>query len=198
MKRLVLTFDDGPDPVYTRNLLDVLKDENIKATFFVVAGNAALYPALISRMQAEGHSIALHSLHHRHALLCSYRYMKHDFSKSLEILRNMNCDIRFYRPPWGARNLLTPLLLKRHQLKLVLWDVMVGDWKSDFAPQELADRIQAKVFDGAILCLHDGCEKYGGAKGAPFNTIDALKLVLPRLKEEGYQFVTVEEFYHHA
>ncbi len=198
MKRLVLTFDDGPDAVYTRKILDILKDENIKATFFVVADNAALYPALISRMKAEGHCIALHSLQHRHAFLCSYRYMRHDFSRSLEILKNMNCNISFYRPPWGARTFLTRMFLKRHNLKMVLWDVMVGDWKADFPPQKLADRILKKVYDGAILCLHDGCEKYGGAKGAPFNTIDALRLVIPRLKEEGYNFITVEEFYNYA
>ena len=110
----------------------------------------------------------------------------------------MNCNISFYRPPWGARTFLTRMFLKRHNLKMVLWDVMVGDWKADFPPQKLADRILKKVYDGAILCLHDGCEKYGGAKGAPFNTIDALRLVIPRLKEEGYNFITVEEFYNYA
>lgn len=198
MKRLVLTFDDGPDAVYTRKILDILKDESIKATFFVVASNAAQHPALISRMQAEGHCIALHSLEHRHALFCSYQYMKHDFSKSLEILNNMNCKINFYRPPWGVRNPLTRMFMKKHQLKMILWNVMVGDWKADFPPEKLADKILKKVFDGAILCLHDGCEKYGGAKGAPFNTIDALKLVLPKLKQEGYRFVTVEEFFNYA
>lgn len=198
MKRLVLTFDDGPDPVYTQKLLDLLKDEKIKATFFVVAQNAAQYPELIDRMQKEAHCVALHSLEHRHALLCSYYYMKYDFSKSMELLQKLGCNIRYYRPPWGAKNLFTRIFVKRYHLHTVLWDVMVGDWKAGPTPEILADRIRKKVFDGAVICLHDGCEKYGGAKGAPFNTIDALKIVLPKLKEEGYSFVTVEEFFNNA
>ncbi len=198
MKRLVLTFDDGPDPIYTRKIIDILKDEKIKASFFVVAKNAAQYPELIERMKKEGHCIALHSLEHRHAFLCGYRYTKTDFAKSLELLQNMNCNIRFYRPPWGVRNIFTRMFVKKHNLHMVLWDVMVGDWKAGNTPETLANKIQKKVFDGAIICLHDGCEKYGGAKGSPFNTIDALKIVIPKLKEEGYSFVTVEEFFNHA
>ena len=198
MKRLVLTFDDGPDPVYTKKVLDILKDNKVKASFFVVAENAASYPELIDRIKKEGHCVALHSLEHRHALLCGYYYMKYDFSKSMELLQKLDCDVKFYRPPWGARNLFTGAFVKKYNLTMVLWDVMVGDWKADATPELLAQRITKKVHDGAVICLHDGCEKYGGAKGAPFNTIDALKLVIPKLKEEGYDFVTVEEFYHHA
>ena len=81
---------------------------------------------------------------------------------------------------------------------MVLWDVMVGDWKAGNTPEIMAKKIEKKIFDGAIICLHDGCEKYGGATGAPFNTIEALKIVIPKLKEEGYEFVTVEEFFNHG
>lgn len=196
MKRLVLTFDDGPDPVYTPKLLDVLKCEDIKATFFVVAENAARYPEMIDRMKKEGHMIALHSLEHRHALLCSCRYMKHDFEKSMGILQTLGCNIRFYRPPWGARNLFTNRFVKKHKLHLVLWDVMVGDWKVN-EPDILVGRMIRKVYDGAVICLHDGSEKYGGAKGAAFNTIKALTELIPGLKKEGYEFITVEELYNH-
>lgn len=198
MKRLVLTFDDGPDPIYTRKILDILKDEKVKATFFVVAENAVQCPELIHRMKYEGHCVALHSLQHRHALLCNYHYMKYDFSKSLELLQNMDCHIKFYRPPWGAKNIFTRMFVKKYNLQMILWDIMVGDWKAGNTPEKLANKIEKKIFDGAIICLHDGCEKYGGAKGAPFNTIDALKTIIPKLKEEGYHFVTVEEFFNNA
>lgn len=195
MKKLVLTFDDGPSQVYTEELLDVLKINKIKATFFVVANNAIEFPDIIERIKAEGHCIALHSLEHRHALLCGYHYMKRDFSKSLELLGALNCNIHFYRPPWGVRNLFTKGFVKKHNLKMVLWDIMAGDWKASSTAQMIADRIENKVFDGAVICLHDGCEKYGGAKGAPLHTIDALKYEIPRLKEMGYEFVTVEEYF---
>jgi peptidoglycan/xylan/chitin deacetylase (PgdA/CDA1 family) len=78
---------------------------------------------------------------------------------------------------------------------MVLWDVMVGDWKAGNTPKKLADKILKKAYSDAIICLHDGCEKYGGAKGAPFHTINALKIVIPKLKDEGYLFVTVEDFF---
>lgn len=198
MKRLVLTFDDGPNPIYTQKVLDILKDTRTRATFFVVAKQAAQYPNLIYRMQKEGHSIGLHSLEHRHAYVSSYSYMKYDFSESMELLKDLQCDIKYYRPPWGARNLFTGSFIKKHHLKMVLWDVIVGDWKASKTPEIIAKNILKKVFDGAIICLHDGGENYGGDKGTPFNTIDALKMVIPKLKEEGYEFVTVEEYYNNV
>jgi len=197
MKRLLLTFDDGPNPLYTENLLDVLNAEKIRATFFVVAKNAAASPAIIDRMKREGHCIALHSLEHRHAYLSGYRYMRYDFSKSMELLQRMDCDIKFYRPPWGVRNIFTKKFVNKYNLTMVLWDVMAQDWKSGSTADMIANKIMKSVFDGAIICLHDGGENYGGAKGAPFHTIDALKMVIPKLKEEGYEFITVEDYFRY-
>jgi peptidoglycan/xylan/chitin deacetylase (PgdA/CDA1 family) len=198
MKKLVLTFDDGPSPIYTGQLLDVLKEYKVKATFFVVANNAIKSPELIRRMQLEGHCIALHSLAHRHAFLCSYRYLKHDFSHSLELLKGLNCRISFYRPPWGVRNLFTKKFVEKHHLHMVLWDIMTGDWKAKTTSLQIACQLELKAFDGAVICLHDGCGKYGAAKDAPRHTIDALQAVIPKLLKKGYEFVTVEEFYQHA
>lgn len=198
MKRLILTFDDGPNPVYTQKVLDLLKDTRTKATFFVVVEQAVQYPKLIKRMQIEGHNVELHSLEHRHAYLCSYSYMKKDFNDSLALLKGLECEVHFYRPPWGARNLFTRSLVRKNHLNMVLWDIMVGDWKNNKSPEMIAKQLLKKVFDGAIICLHDGGENYGGDEGAPFNTIDALKIVIPKLKEEGYEFVTIEEYYHNA
>ncbi|TAH65096.1 MAG: polysaccharide deacetylase family protein [Anaerolineaceae bacterium] len=197
-KKLVLTFDDGPDSIYTNQLLDLLKSQKIKATFFLVAKNALKLPGLVKRIKNEGHCIALHSLEHRHALLCGYRYFSLDFSNSMDIFRDLKCDIKYYRPPWGARNLFTKYLVKRHGLIMVLWDVMVQDWKRHSSSQEIADKIENRIFDGAILCLHDGCEKYGGEKMVTPQMIEALKLVLPKLKNEGWQFITVEEYFDNA
>jgi peptidoglycan-N-acetylglucosamine deacetylase len=86
-------------------------------------------------------------------------------------------------------------IMQINNLQMVLWDIMVGDWKARMTPEKIAQIIEKKVFDGAIICLHDSGDKYGGAKDAPFNTIDALKIIIPKLKQEEYEFVTVEEFY---
>jgi peptidoglycan/xylan/chitin deacetylase (PgdA/CDA1 family) len=195
MKKLVLTFDDGPNPLYTPKLLDVLKVHKVKATFFVVARDAMRYPELIERIKKEGHGIALHSLEHRHALLSGYVYTKNDFSKSIKLLNILKCNIKFFRPPWGVRNLFTAKFIKKHNLHMVLWDIMVEDWKIKNTPGMLAGRIYKKVFDGAIICLHDGGEKHGGDYGAPLHMIKALQMVLPKLKKDGYEFVTVGEYF---
>ncbi|BCJ93187.1 polysaccharide deacetylase familiy protein [Anaerocolumna cellulosilytica] len=195
MKKLVLTFDDGPNPLYTEKLLEVLNAHKVKATFFVVTKDAICNPKLIERMKQDGHEIALHSLEHRHALLSGYIYTKNDFTKSIKLLKMLNCKIRFYRPPWGVRNLYTANFTKKHNLHMVLWDVMVEDWRVKNTPGILASRINRKVFDGAIICLHDGGERHGGDYGAPLHMIKALQMVLPKLKKEGYEFVTVGEYF---
>lgn len=195
MRRLVLTFDDGPNSAYTPMLLDVLKEAKVNATFFVVAKDAVQNPVLIERIKEEGHCIAFHSYEHKHALLSSYKYTKNDFSTSLKLLSELNCKIKYYRPPWGARNLFTRRFVKKHGLHMVLWDIMTGDWKKSTTPQMIAEKIRSRVFDGAVICLHDGGESHGGAAGAPFHTIEALKTVLPELQKEGYEFVTIEEYY---
>jgi peptidoglycan-N-acetylglucosamine deacetylase len=194
MKKLILTFDDGPDLRYTGKLLDLLKQEQVRASFFVVAKNAEKSPELIMRMKNEGHTVALHSFEHRHAYLSGYHYMKKDFKKSMEILKKLGCNIHFYRPPWGARNLYTNKFVKQYQLRMVLWDVMAEDWKAKSTPQMIAGKIENRVFDGAVICLHDAGENSGGAKDAPIHTIEGLRLVIPKLKKAGYEFLTLEEF----
>lgn len=198
MKRLVLTFDDGPNPSYTPLLLDVLKQMSVQATFFVVAKDAFQNKVLIERMQQEEHEIALHSYEHRHAFLSSYKYTKNDFSRSMEILAGLNCNIKYYRPPWGARNLFTRKFVKQHGLHIVLWDIMTGDWKTSTTPEMIADKIKDQASDGAVICLHDGGESHGGDAGAPFHTIEALKTIIPELREKDYEFVTVKEYFQNG
>ncbi len=106
-KFLSLTFDDGPDKKYTGELLDLLKKYNIKATFFVVAKFAEENYELIKRMEEEGHTIGLHSLEHKNALLNGPLYTNKEFEESLKIMDKINVNIKSFRPPWGHLNLLT-------------------------------------------------------------------------------------------
>ena len=126
-KFLSLTFDDGPDEKYTSTLLDLLKKYDIKATFFVVAKFAEKNPAIIKRMEKEGHTIGLHSLEHKNGLLNGPIYTNKEFEESLKIMKSLNVNVKSFRPPWGHLNLETIYNLKKHDLKLVLWDVIIGD-----------------------------------------------------------------------
>lgn len=190
-KFLSLTFDDGPDKKYTGKLLDLLKKYNIKATFFVVAKFAEENYELIKRMEEEGHTIGLHSLEHKNALLNGPLYTNKEFEESLKIMDKINVNIKSFRPPWGHLNLLTIRNLKKFNLNLVLWDVIIGDWKADITADEISRRLLSQSKNKSIICLHDG----RGKNEAPKRTIEALEKTIPVWIEEGYKFLKVGELY---
>lgn len=190
-KFLSLTFDDGPDKKYTGKLLDLLKKYNIKATFFVVAKFAEENYELIKRMEEEGHTIGLNSLEHKNALLNGPLYTNKEFEESLKIMDKINVNIKSFRPPWGHLNLLTIRNLKKFNLNLVLWDVIIGDWKADITADEISRRLLSQSKNKSIICLHDG----RGKNEAPKRTIEALEKTIPVWIEEGYKFLKVGELY---
>lgn len=190
-KVLFLTFDDGPDPQFTGQLLDLLEQHQIPASFFTVASFAKDHPMLIERMKQEGHLVGYHSFSHKDAWLMGPGYTEKDFSKSMEIYKNMGTPVHFYRPPWGRVNICALSDMKIKKMKIVLWDVMAQDWKGNTTAEVIAKKLRARAANGKIICLHDG----RGKNDAPGRTIEALKEVLPIWKEEGYRFATVEELY---
>jgi peptidoglycan/xylan/chitin deacetylase (PgdA/CDA1 family) len=192
-KRLILTFDDGPDPNYTGKLLALLEKNGVRASFFVVAKKAAQSPELIRRMLDGGHMVALHSLEHKSALCKSWSYIKRDFDSSLEILGNLGCPLRYYRPPWGHCNLSCIYFFKKYHLKLFLWNVMAQDWKKGSRSQDILQRLLSRAKNGSVICLHDSGEGSGGAAGAPLETIEALSAFLPIMLQSGYQFILPDE-----
>lgn len=151
---IFLTFDDGPSK-YTSELLDLLKEYDVKATFFCVASFAKEHPEIINRMKEEGHLIALHSLKHKNAMLQGPMETKKDLEKSLEIMALLGAEIKLYRPPWGDSNLCLLRELKREGLKLVFWDVMAEDWEKTASYMTIADKLLSRTRREDIICLHD-------------------------------------------
>lgn len=190
-KVIYLTFDDGPDKIYTEKFLDLLKKHDIKATFFVVASFAKDNPEIIERMKKEEHLIGLHSFEHKNALIQSKSYTKYDFEESMKVMKELNVNVKFYRPPWGHCNMLTSGEIKKYNLKKVLWDVMAEDWQGDTTTEIIVDKLLKRSRRGSIICLHDG----RGKNEAPLRTIKALEKVIPIWKSEGYKFATMEDYY---
>ena len=95
----------------------------------------------------------------------------------------------FYRPPWGLTNLFSWYYVKKYGMKMVLWDVMAEDWEKRATAGSIHKKCMERVKDQSVICLHDGGENSGGAAGAPLKTLEALKRIIPELKEEGYRFV---------
>ncbi|MEG1596248.1 MAG: polysaccharide deacetylase family protein [Lachnospiraceae bacterium] len=190
-KHLYLSFDDGVDRIYTQQLLDLLKRYQIHVTFFVVARYAQENPLIIQRIKKEGHCIALHSLAHESALLKTPLGIKRELEESIAIMESLGVKVTLYRPPWGHCNLSLIHQLKKHNIKLVLWNVMAQDWKGDLTADRIAQRLQSRTGSGDTICLHDG----RGTNGAPGRTIQALTTMLALWSAQGYSFLRMDERY---
>jgi len=189
IKRILLSFDDGPDPRYTGKLLDILEESGVKATFFLVADKAAEHPELVRRIMEGGHKIGFHSLAHRDTWREGPAYQKREFEAGLKILQSLGCNPEFYRAPWGHLNLLSLALARKHHLKIILWTAMAQDWEKSSSAERVLSRLAARTKSGGVLCLHDsGCGK-AAAAGAPGETIEAVAGFIPLMTEKGFTFV---------
>jgi peptidoglycan/xylan/chitin deacetylase (PgdA/CDA1 family) len=188
-KYVALTFDDGPDEKYTGQVLDILKTYRIKATFFVVASKIPDQINLIERMKKEGHKIGLHTFKHKSAWLMGPIETFREIPKSKKILEAYDIEIAYYRPPWGTFNLFTLISAKRNKLKTIFWSVEAYDWRKNNSAESISEILIRRIKDQSIVVLHDS----GGAPEAPMHTIGALKQALPKLLEQGYEFVVINE-----
>ncbi|MEY8000699.1 polysaccharide deacetylase family protein [Clostridium sp. Mt-5] len=191
-KSIALTFDDGPDPQYTPKLLDILKINNLKCTFFVLAENAQKYPDIIKRIKNEGHCIGLHSLKHGNPIFSLPYQTKKSFVTALNIMDNLGVNIKFFRPPWGIFNPLTYHYAKSNNLKIILWSMHARDWSKWATEDYIKQKIINDIKPGDIILLHDGSR---GMNNFPENTIKALKTILPILKKRGFQFIVANDLF---
>lgn len=181
-KRIALTFDDGPHPKYTSKLLDGLAERNVKVTFFVLGENAANYPELLKRMSDEGHLIGNHTYSHVQ-LSCIPE------DKAIIEINNTNLVIeeatgnipKYIRPPYGF---LPKSLKSETNLTPVLWNVDPRDW-SVLNTDSIVNHVIKRAKDGSIILLHDIFD----------TSVDAALLIIDKLTQEGFEFVTVDEFY---
>ncbi|MGV3487409.1 MAG: polysaccharide deacetylase family protein [Tuberibacillus sp.] len=191
--KLSLTFDDGPNPLYTPRLLDLLKQYHIKATFFVVGSFAEQNPELLKRMDQEGHEVGIHHYKHTSNWLLSPFAAHREVAKTAEVIENIiGKKPHFYRPPWGHLNLFSSWA--RRPYRLVIWSAILGDWNKKVGKVRLEKRIRNSVKDGAIIVLHDNDQTPGADAGAPEIMLGALQDVLKDVHDK-FDFVTVSGLY---
>jgi peptidoglycan/xylan/chitin deacetylase (PgdA/CDA1 family) len=140
-REIAFTFDDGPDPKYTPQLLDLLKKHNVKATFFVLGQKAELNPAIIKRIHDEGHQIGIHNyIHASNWLMTPWTIKKEHIHKSADIIEAITGERpTYYRPPWGILNLGDFFLKKQYHI--VFWSLMAYDWRSHISKKKLKDKL---------------------------------------------------------
>lgn len=176
-----LTFDDGPHPVYTPQMLDVLARYGARATFFVVGRLAEAYPDLIERIADEGHTIANHTWNHEDLAPLSQASFDETIGRTQDVLGDLATPC--LRPPYGSVGDSTRQWAASHGLALVLWDSSPQDWLGPPAT-EIADHIVAWARPGAVLLMHDG----GGNRSA---TVAGLDMALERLADRDLSFEPV-------
>ncbi|MER6020309.1 polysaccharide deacetylase family protein [Streptomyces anulatus] len=186
-REIALTFDDGPLPPYTDQVLDVLERYGIPATFFCVGMNARAYPEQVARMREQGHSVANHTWSHPFLPELTRPQLREQMERTGQALADA-CGapgVPLFRPPYGARTPEVLDWLAESGSRIVLWDVAPDDWAMPGA-DVIADRILAGARPGSIVLLHDG----GGDRS---QTVDALPRVIEGLLADGFRFVRAEE-----
>lgn len=179
-KKIAITFDDGPHPTYTEELLDGLKERGVPATFFVTGEHAALHPELIKRMQQEGHLIGNHTYSHIQLRRGNREEFRKELKKTNEILEEITGEeVVYVRPPYGSWD---KALEKELNMFPVLWTIDPTDW-SCLDARTVTQRVLDKAQENGIILLHD---YYKTSVEAALEIVDALR-------EQGYTFVTVEE-----
>jgi peptidoglycan-N-acetylglucosamine deacetylase len=152
---LALTFDDGPDPRWTPEVLAALRAASARATFFVLAPRAAAHPDLVARIAAEGHAIGLHAYAHvRHTELDAAAGDA-DTRHALGVLNGLGVRPGLWRTPWGVEAPWTRDVAAAHDLRVIGWSADTHDWRGDSAEAMLA-AIADGIRPGAVVLAHDG------------------------------------------
>lgn len=192
-KYVALTFDDGPDPVYTPEILDILKEKNIPATFFLIGKNVETYPDIAKRIVREGHSIGNHTYTHKSLIPLSARATFEEIKKAEKAIENVT-GLRptLFRPPRGVYSSYATKLLRDERYTIVLWDVSAVDW-AELLPKSIVTNVTGRVKPGSIILLHDSGDLVTFKGGNRSATVKALPEILDSLRAGGYEFVTVDQ-----
>ena len=179
-KKIYLTFDDGPVPVITDWVLDVLKQENISATFFCVGENVTKHPELFQRIISEKHSIGNHTFNHLNGWDShTFRYLK-NIQKCAEVVKS-----NLFRPPYG-RIKKSQYAILNSQYSIIMWDVLSGDYDQKNSPEKCLNNVTDAVRNGSIVVFHDS---YKAQKN--------IEYVLPRFieyaKSNGFEFASFQD-----
>lgn len=179
-KKIALTFDDGPHPYYTEQLLKGLKERNVKVTFFITGKNAEAYPEIVKEIYEDGHLIGNHTYSHTQLTGKNREKFKEEIIKTNEVIKKITGEDTIYiRPPYGSWN---KEFEKELNMFPVLWTVDPLDWCSSNVSC-IVNTVCAKAGENDIILMHDQYK----------TTVTAALEIVDRLQKEGYEFVTVDE-----
>ena len=182
--RIALTFDDGPHGTLTPKLLDILKEKNVKVTFFVMGVKVAMHPDIIQRAHAEGHEIANHVWDHPVLSKIPRDSVKDQIERTNTAIRNaIAITPKVMRPPYGNTNAkLNDFIYEEENLRVILWSHDTNDWKRP-PVSEIVTKTIPMVKSGTVILCHD----------IHPGTIEAMPQLIDKLHEAGFKFATVSK-----
>lgn len=187
-KLIALTFDDGPNPVYTPQILDLLQQYQAKATFFVLGKRVKMFPAIAIREVNEGHEIANHTFDHHFLKNYPPEQLVEEIRQTQEVIFDITEQMpNVFRPPGGFYNDALLHSMKEDKLTVVMWSWYqdTKDWKKP-GTDKIVQTVLNNVHNGDIILFHD-------LEGDCSQTVEALKRILPELQQRGYRFLTVSD-----
>lgn len=179
-KKVALTFDDGPHPQYTLEMMEGLKERNVKATFFLLGEEVEKYPEIVKQLHEEGHLIGNHSYKHEQLSKLTMEQACTQVNRTNELIYDITGEYPSYlRPPFGDWH---DKLDCEVNMVEVLWDVDTLDWSSQ-NHAKIVNKVLKNVQENDIILMHDGYE----------TSVTAAMEIIDTLKKQGYEFVTVDE-----
>jgi peptidoglycan/xylan/chitin deacetylase (PgdA/CDA1 family) len=183
-KQVALTFDDGPHPQYTSQLLAILDQYDVPATFFEVGIQAQKYPQWVKMTAQAGHEVGSHTYDHFRMADLPEGEKAHQIDDMNKLVKDLTGQSpRFIRPPGGELDPKTKAMLEKRGMVCALWDVNINDTKEGKTKAELLDYAEKSVKPGSIILAHDGVQA----------TVDMLPELITDLKAKGYEFVTLSQ-----
>lgn len=186
-KVVALTFDDGPSQKVDE-ILSILNDQDVKATFFLIGNDISKYPEETKKLISAGHEIGNHTYSHKRMVFKTPSYIKEEIEETDNLIREMGYDRPInFRPPFGKKLVFLPNYLKRENRKTILWDLEPNSFPEvNSSSQKIVQYVVDNVKPGSIILLHPMYDDKG-------NTIGAIKGIIEELKNKGYEFKTVNE-----
>jgi len=187
-KVIALTFDDGPTPGFTEEILAILAEEDIKATFFLIGGDLEKNPGEGKRIVSAGHEIGNHSYSHTRMVLSSPSFVRSEIERTDALIAAAGYDKPVhFRPPYGKKLFTLPFYLSQHNRKTITWDVEPESFSTIANDtSEITQHVLENTRPGSIILLH---VLYDPER----KSLNAVRPVIEGLKERGYRFVTVSE-----
>ena len=178
-KEIYLTFDDGPTLEVTNFVLEELKKHQAKATFFCIGKNVKKHQNIYHKIQEEGHSVGNHTFNHLNGLLTkNTRYIENIQQASAYIVSKL------FRPPYGRLKSSQARLLQQEGYKIIMWDVLSGDFDRSISPEKCLENVLKKTTNGSIIVMHD-------SEKAKDKIYFALPRILDHFGQKGYLFKAI-------